>query len=51
MKKRREDSFFGIHLDYHAKPEYAVAQGKYLKEDDIRKICRLLKPDFIQIDC
>ncbi len=51
MKKRREDSFFGIHLDYHAKPEYGVAQGKYLREEDIRKICRLLKPDFIQIDC
>ena len=51
MIKKRKDSFFGIHLDYHAKPEYAIAQGKYLREEDIRKICTLLKPDFIQIDC
>lgn len=48
--KRREDSFFGLHFDYHAKPEYGV-QGGALTEDSIRKICRELKPDFIQIDC
>lgn len=48
--KRREDSFFGLHFDYHAKPEYGV-QGATLTEESIRKICRELKPDFIQIDC
>ena len=49
MKKRR-DSFFGLHFDYHAQPKYGV-QGVNLKEEDIREICRALKPDFIQIDC
>ena len=49
MKKRR-DSFLGFHFDYHAKPEYGV-QGATLKEENIREICRTLKPDFIQIDC
>ena len=51
MKKTRKDSFLGIHLDYHAKPEDGKVQGKDLKEEDIRKICKVLKPDFIQIDC
>ncbi|MBQ8393297.1 MAG: hypothetical protein IJX51_05945 [Clostridia bacterium] len=51
MKKRRKDSFFGIHLDYHAKPEDGMVQGKNLRREDIQKICKLLKPDFIQIDC
>lgn len=48
--KKRKDSVFGIHMDYHAKPEYGL-QGVNLKEEDIRRICRELKPDFIQIDC
>ena len=49
MKKRRE-SFWGLHLDFHATPDDGI-QGKDLKEEDIRRICHLLKPDFIQIDC
>ncbi len=48
--KKRKDSFWGLHLDFHAKPE-DIGQGATLKEEDIRKICQLLKPDFIQIDC
>ena len=48
--KKRKDSVFGIHMNYHAKPEYGL-QGVNLKEEDIRRICRELKPDFIQIDC
>ncbi len=48
--KKRKDSFLGFHFDYHAKPEYGV-QGATLKEENIREICRTLKPDFIQIDC
>ncbi len=48
--KRREDSFFGLHFDYHAQPNDGV-QGGTLTEEKIRKICRELKPDFIQIDC
>ena len=49
MKKRKE-SFWGLHFDFHATPSDGI-QGKTLNEEDIRKICRLLKPDFIQIDC
>ena len=49
MKKRR-DSFWGLHFDFHAKPT-DVSIGKALKEEEIREICRELKPDFIQIDC
>ena len=48
--KKRKDSFFGLHFDYHAQPKYG-RQGVNLKEEDIREICRVLKPDFIQIDC
>ena len=48
--KKRKDSFLGLHFDYHAQPKYGV-QGIHLREEDIRDICRLLKPDFIQIDC
>lgn len=48
--KKRKDSFFGLHFDFHAQPKYGV-QGINLKEEDIREICRLIKPDFIQIDC
>ena len=49
MKKRKE-SFWGLHFDFHANPSDGI-QGKTLNEEDIRKICHLLKPDFIQIDC
>lgn len=49
--KRREDSFFGIHSDFHARAEDNVVIGKTLDEKDIREVCELLKPDFVQIDC
>lgn len=48
--KRRRDSFFGLHFDYHAQPKYGL-QGVNLKEEDIRWICQSVRPDFIQIDC
>lgn len=48
--KKRKDSFWGIHSDYHAMPEMGMV-GKTLREEDIREICRLLKPDYWQIDC
>ena len=48
--KKRKDSFWGLHLDFHAKPTDGI-QGLTLEEENIREICRLLKPDFIQIDC
>lgn len=50
--KRRSDSYFGLHFDFHASPERATAPiGATLKEEELREICRLLKPDFLQIDC
>ncbi len=51
--KKRKDSFFGLHFDFHANPEKnnRFALGENLNEEDIRTICREVKPDFIQIDC
>ena len=49
--KKRGDSFFGLHFDFHADPNDNVTIGETLKEEDIREICRLIHPDFIQIDC
>ena len=49
--KRRKDSFFGLHFDFHADPKNSVTVGSMLKEEDIREICRKVRPDFIQIDC
>ena len=52
MIKRRSESFWGIHMDFHAFAEVSpVTIGATLKEEDIREICRRLKPDYIQIDC
>ena len=48
--KRRSESFFGLHYDFHANPK-DIPQGVSLNEDDIREVCRKIKPDFIQIDC
>ena len=48
--KRRNESFFGIHYDFHANPK-DIPQGKTLTEEAIREICTKIKPDFIQIDC
>ena len=44
--------YFGLHFDFHASPERCgdCSIGETLKEDDIRNICRELRPDFIQVD-
>ncbi len=49
--KKRCESFFGMHSDFHAEPKEGLVIGETLKEEDIREICETLKPDFIQIDC
>ena len=50
--KRRSESFFGLHFDFHANPKGCTSPiGGTLKEEDIRKICREIRPDFLQIDC
>ena len=50
-RRRRSDCFFGMHSDFHAKPEDDLVIGATLREEDIREICETLKPDFLQIDC
>ncbi|MBP3333132.1 MAG: alpha-L-fucosidase [Clostridia bacterium] len=47
--KKRQDSSFGLHFDFHSGPNNNV--GATLREEDIRTICQTVKPDFIQIDC
>ncbi len=49
--KRRKDCFLGVHTDFHACPEEGLVIGETLREEDIRKICEELKPDYWQIDC
>ncbi|MBE6930469.1 MAG: hypothetical protein E7463_09325 [Ruminococcaceae bacterium] len=49
--KKRKDSFFGLHFDFHATPADGTVIGATLKESEIREICTELCPDFIQIDC
>lgn len=50
--KRRKDCSFGLHFDFHAHPtENTPIIGVTLIEEDIRRICREIRPDFIQIDC
>lgn len=49
---RRKDSFFGLHFDFHARPENILPPvGENLTEEIIREICETIQPDFIQIDC
>ena len=47
--KKRKDSFLGIHSDFHATPAFGTV-GATLREEEIREVCRLLKPDFWEID-
>ena len=47
--RKRSEGFWGIHSDFHATPDFGV-QGRNLREEDIREICQLLKPDYWQID-
>lgn len=44
-----EGRAFGLHFDFHAGPADTLI-GSTLSEDDIREICDLYGPDFIQVD-
>jgi len=46
----RENSFFGLHFDFHATNE-ANQIGKTFSEEIIDSMLTLIKPDFIQVDC
>ena len=45
-----QDRYFGLHFDFHASPGRCPAIGATLSEDDIREICSVYRPDFIQVD-
>lgn len=47
--KKRKHAFWGLHSDFHATPDFGT-QGTNLREEDIREVCALLRPDYWQID-
>lgn len=54
IRKRREDCFFGLHFDFHAKPAEdgnIIPVGGNTTKEMVYKIIDTVKPDFIQIDC
>lgn len=49
IKKRREDSFFGMHFDFHAgKDQRGI--GENCNPDTIERLINQVKPDYIQCD-
>lgn len=48
MKKSRENSFFGIHFDFHAMEGETVA--RIYRPDIVSKLLDKVKPDFVQCD-
>ena len=48
MKKKRAESFFGIHFDFHAMPSQIVAED--FRPDLIARLLDEAKPDFVQCD-
>lgn len=46
----RPGRYFGLHCDFHASESEGQTIGATLKEEDIREICSILEPDFIQVD-
>lgn len=52
MKKRRNQSFIGLHFDFHADPAqvHAAAIGERTTEQSIEAVIQAVGPDFIQCD-
>jgi hypothetical protein len=50
QRKRREDSFWGIHLDLHANGN-DTELGRDLSEAMVEEFLREVKPDYVQYDC
>jgi hypothetical protein len=48
--KKRADSFFGIHFDFHATLDDREI-GKTFTAEMIDSFLTLVKPDFVQVDC
>lgn len=49
-RRKRADSFFGIHFDFHAGPDCKEI-GKNTTPEMIEKIIAAAHPDYVQIDC
>lgn len=49
-RKRRSDSFFGIHLDLHPR-ETDTELGKNVSEANVTQMLTLVRPDYVQYDC
>jgi len=47
---RREDSFFGLHFDFHA-GYYDNKIGETLSYELLDSMLSMVKPDYVQIDC
>ena len=50
MAKRRCDSFFGMHFDFHANPDEKNI-GEFLDEVHLSQLFEEVKPDYVQCDC
>ena len=48
QRKRRSDSFFGLHFDFHARRETIV--GEVMEPDVIARLLDATMPDYVQID-
>jgi len=48
--KKRADSFFGIHFDFHATLDDKEI-GKTFTAEMIDSFLTIVKPDFVQVDC
>lgn len=48
IKKKRAESFFGVHFDFHAEADETV--GAIVDEAGIARMLDCVKPDFVQID-
>ena len=46
----RKESFFGLHFDFHASAADTLI-GNTLTEAMVDSLLRIVKPDFIQVDC
>ena len=49
-RKRREDSFLGVHFDFHAGAD-CTNIGERVTHEMIGRIIALVKPDYLQCDC
>lgn len=48
LAKKRSESFFGLHFDFH--PDASIVVGDNLRYDVIAKLLDEVKPDYVQID-